>query len=316
MKPHAKTYCLLFICVLLLTSCAAKRPGWIRSIPQDKQYFYAVGIKTGASTLEEGKRSAVQQAVTELVEHFELQSRVKYEERKTELETKVMDEIRSLSGNVKIKGSLISEWHFEKTEEGRYDVYVLLRYPRVELKREMSRQQSEATEKISRIQGELIHGDKAAARGNVGEAINSFLTAVNLATLYDETSLHSRALERLNQLVSGIQIRVVSGNDQNIDISRKNDYKLVAKVVLKKDRDEIPVSGLPVRFSFPNDKGIEASSIKSDQEGMAIFRIPRLQSASKDYRVQARIDADQMFIIPSDLPMSDQKSVRHLFNLL
>jgi len=316
MKPLARVYCLIFFCFLLLISCAAKRPGWIRSIPQDEQYFYAVGIKTGASTLEEGKRSAVQQAVTELVEHFELQSSVKYEERKTELETKVMDEIRSLSGNVKIKGSLISDWHFEKTGDGRYDVYVLLRYPRVELEKERARQQSEATEKISSIQGALIRGDKAAARGDVGEAINSFLTAVNLAALYKESSLYSRAHERLNQLVSGIQIRVVSGNDQNIDISRKDDYELVAKVVLKKESDEVPISGLPVRFNFSNFKGIEATSIKSDQEGMVKFKIPRLHYASRDYRVQATIDADQMFIIPSDLPMPDRKSVRHLINLL
>jgi len=312
MKPLMKVYCLLFICILLLTSCAAKRPGWIMEVPKDKQYIYAVGMKTAAFSLEEGKRSAVQQAVTELVEHFELQSRVRYQERKTELETKVMDEIQSLSGDVKIRGSLISEWHFEKTNEGKYDVYILLRYPREELERERARQRNEAARKISQIQRALSNGENAEVNGNLTEAMNSYLTAVKLAAIFEDTALHSSAHEMLNQLVTGIQIRVVSGNDQTIDMSRKIDYQLVAKTVLKKGGYEIPLSDLPVKFSFPNDKGIEALSIKSDQDGMAIFRIPRLPTATKDYRVQATIDVDQMFIIPSDLSKSDQKSVRHL----
>src|SRR3989304_3146283 len=78
------------IAALLLTSCAvAGVPEWVKRAPADKGYLYFVGIKTGARTVEEGKRSAVRQAITELVEHLEAEVKTKFSEKRTELEAKV-----------------------------------------------------------------------------------------------------------------------------------------------------------------------------------------------------------------------------------
>lgn len=108
---------LLLELLFAVNAISSSLPKWVKKIPSDREYLYLVGISTGVKTLEDGKRSAVKQAITELTEHFEIHSNTRFRERKTELETKVLDEIDSYSGKVRIKGTILKDWYFEKTKE-------------------------------------------------------------------------------------------------------------------------------------------------------------------------------------------------------
>ena len=150
------SFCLLALELLFAANAVSgSLPKWVTKVPSDREHLYFVGINTGAQTLEDGKRSAVKQAIAELTEQFETRSNTRFRERKTELETKVLDEIESYSGKVRIKGTLLKDWYFEKTKDDRYDVYVLIQYPKTELEREKTRIQNEGAEKIATIRKAL-----------------------------------------------------------------------------------------------------------------------------------------------------------------
>lgn len=51
----------------LLDKSSEKKPEWISKIPQDRIYLYAIGVKTGASSLNEGIEKASANAAAEIV---------------------------------------------------------------------------------------------------------------------------------------------------------------------------------------------------------------------------------------------------------
>src|SRR4030065_2857775 len=66
-------------------SSAPVRPSWTSTPPPDsREYRYFVGIQSGASTLEEGKDSAVKDASSEIAEFLRSRIRSEYKERTTQ----------------------------------------------------------------------------------------------------------------------------------------------------------------------------------------------------------------------------------------
>jgi hypothetical protein len=140
-------------------------PGWVRTAPEDGQYFYAVGIRSDAPTLEEGKRSAAANAVEQLLERFGIRARARYRELKSELQTKVRDELASVSESVMLRDHYLFRWDYTSrrvSDRLSYDVYVLVRYPKTEWARERARLEQRALERRLRAHVQLavdLHED-------------------------------------------------------------------------------------------------------------------------------------------------------------
>ena len=78
----------LLLCQFIFSpaqSYAARKPNWIMNPPEDKRYIYVVGVATGVPSLQEGRKSAIGSAVSEIVQFFGYKSSVQFNEKKTEL---------------------------------------------------------------------------------------------------------------------------------------------------------------------------------------------------------------------------------------
>lgn len=288
---------------------------WPKKIPSDKEFLYFVGINTGAQTIEEGKRSAVKEAIAELTEHFGIRPNTRFHERKTEMETRVLDEIDWYSGNVRIKGTLLKDWYFEKTKDGRYNVYVLVQYPKTELEKEMTRLQNEASERAASVRKTLRQGDAAMAGGDVKTAFISFAEGLKGAVEAEDTSLHSEALARLRRLFEGLKIKAVSGVGQKGELYKGLKEPLIAKVFVLNNGMEIPVASVPVIFTLAKEEDKNADFVLTDEAGLAYYKITSIKP-SKNHIVTAIFDVDRFFPVPEGMTRSDREFINSYLDIL
>jgi hypothetical protein len=116
------------------SALAGKKPKWINKPPkEDDKYLYVVGGATGASSFQNGKATAINQAVSELLNFFGFTSSTKFSQKKTEISTKITEEIESASNKAQIKGTLVQELYYEQADNHTFNVFVLVRYPKAEL---------------------------------------------------------------------------------------------------------------------------------------------------------------------------------------
>lgn len=269
-------------------------PKWVTNTPEDREYLYVVGIKTGALALEEGKRSAINQAVTELTEHFEVRSKTRYYEKKTEIETRLLDEIDSRSSDTKLKGVLLKDWYFEKSEKG-FDVYVLVQYPKAELEKERQRAQNILAEKTSSVRRLLNGGMDAWGRGDATAAFLALANALKEANDMDDEGFHQEALGRLRDLLQSIEIEAISVESQKAEIFKKLKEPLVARVFIKRGGFEIPLKGVPIQFNASWDEG-KGDIVYTDEKGLASYQGLKVKTQSGPIVVTA---SPELIFLPS-----------------
>ena len=312
---HFKIILLIYLIILGNISAFAKeRPKWITEIPSDNRYIYTVGIKTNASTIEDDKRSAANQAIAELITRFGIKSKAQFNEKKTEIETKVSDEFASKTGEINIKGTYIKDWYFEKTEDGRYNVFVLLQYPKEELEKENARISRESAERMFLIDKALKKGLDAEKAGRIKDAFELYLSALNLIT-EDEDNRRPEAVNRLNNIVQKTRLIIVSGNKQKIKSFQNIENPLIVKVVFD-DVTAMPVSNVPVSFDFSEGSGELIKETFTNKDGEAGTEVTKIKPSSNNVSIKAVISAEQWLTTPSSLSQSARNTASALIEKL
>ncbi|MDI6704378.1 MAG: hypothetical protein QME40_06900 [bacterium] len=299
-------------------SYAAKKPKWIMKPPEDRQYIYVVGVATGAPSLQEGRRLAISNAVSEIVQFFGYKSSVKFNEKRTELYTKVMDQFEAISKGATIKGSFLDEWYFEEDKEkGTYDVFVLVRFPREEINREKARQKRKEAEKAYLSQKSLKEAKDAEAKGDIITSFAQYIQALRLSRdIEGGEVIHSQAVSSLNSLASRLQIQEVSGNNQQGELSKGLEKPLVIRVVLKGTTGETPIKDLPILFEFVQSSGVLTPRTRTNENGEASTQVTKIESLSDENMVKVALDVDQILPITSDLAEEDLRTLSSIITLL
>lgn len=279
--------------LILLTGCANK-PGWINQVPEDAYSVYVLGLSSGAPSVETGMKLAAGSAVEQLIDRFGIEAQARYREWKTELEAKVQDELESVSETVHLRGHLISDWHVvPRTVKGkaRFDVYVLLRYPKAEFARERARLRQHDLERRRQIRQAITEGDAATTTGDVSGAISAYLEAIRSASGKEEILSH-QAFQRLRSLIASLRIQILSGNEQVAIFPRGPAQPFVVTVHLQSGATAIPARGVPVTFRVLHEKGIKAFPVRTDSDGIAKWHIQDL--ARRANRILVRADLQGM----------------------
>lgn len=312
-----KSILIFYLIVLTAYGAFAKeRPKWITEIPSDNKYIYTVGIKTNASTIEDGRRSAANQAIAELVTRFGIKSKAQFNEKKTQLETKGSDEFASKTDEINIKGTYISDWYYEKTESGRYNVFVLLRYPKEELEKEKGRISRESAERMFLIDKALKKGIDAEKAGRINDAIEIYLSVLNLTAEDDDNKLkRSETINRLNNISQKLRLIIVSGNKQKIKSFKSIENPLIVKVIFD-DGIAMPVSNVPVSFDFSQGSGELNKETFTNKDGEAATEVAKVSPSSNNVYIKAAISAEQWITIPSNLSQSARNTASSLIEKL
>ncbi len=206
-KSVAGKWAVLFSIVFAIIGCGSQSqflketsapvpPSWIAASPADSNDLrYFVGIRTGASTLEEGKDSAVKDASGRIAGFLKSRVSSQFEETTTQLEQNLKQQLSARS-NAEVRGARVIDWYYEKVSRvdrafrvDRYDVYVLVSYPKVEVGREMERQAGEKRAIAGKAHGWYRKGMREEETRRYTEARESYLQVINELDALDEVML-------------------------------------------------------------------------------------------------------------------------------
>src|SRR5438132_10260519 len=136
------------------TSSSPKPPAWLAKTTSDSATLYFSGAKDGASSLEEGKGSALEAARSQAAQYIGVEISAEHSDVMSteEAENKAKDTVKSRA-NAMVRSAELADVYYEKIsrEAGsgtidRFDVWVLIRLPRGEIEKERQRQIAEQKE--------------------------------------------------------------------------------------------------------------------------------------------------------------------------
>ncbi len=178
---------------LLKEASAPTPPAWVKGPPADsRELRYFVGMRTGASTREEGIDSAVKDASGQIAGFLKSRVRTEFEETTTQVEQNLKQQISARSAVV-VRGAKVVDWYHVKTSRidrefrtERYDVYVLVAYPKEEMGREMERQADERRAVAGNALGWYRKGEREEEGKRYSDARESYLKAISELNSLDE----------------------------------------------------------------------------------------------------------------------------------
>ncbi|HEY4769187.1 MAG TPA: hypothetical protein VIH51_01135, partial [Myxococcales bacterium] len=134
------------------TSSSPRPPAWLAKAPSSSETLYFSGAKEGASSLEEGKTSAIESARSQAAQYIGVEISAEHHDVMSteEAENMARDTVKSRA-NAMLRSAELADVYYEKISRevgsgtvDRFDVWVLLKLPRSEVEKERQRQAQEA----------------------------------------------------------------------------------------------------------------------------------------------------------------------------
>jgi len=248
-----------------------KKPSWVtKEKKADDKYLYFSGIRTQAQRLEDGETDAVKNAARKIVEYFGQEGVILYEQKRTEIETQLLDQVK-FKGAAAVRAAKLQEMYYEKwqsTAKDRvqfsYDVYVLIRYPIKELEEEKAAQRKKAIELTKGALALSQNAARALAQERVRESISQYAKAldflsrvsvlVEISPVMNNETLRAEIRSDLEGIISKIKTEG-RGSGQEVIVKRPLKQPLILKVSYQEKEKSLPVRGLPISFGFVKGEG-------------------------------------------------------------
>ena len=268
-------------------------PSWVTTPPKEKDAIIVVGVAT-AINLEEARQAAILDAARQVVEYMATTLQVQGEKVRTEVESRLMEEMKFSSERVPLRGGMLKEWFFREVGD-QYQSFVLVRYPRKEIEEMKSSLQAVQAELVTRARMNIQKGDAAWKRGALMDALRNFSEALQAAGA-NHSILQSEARNRITSLFQGLEISIVSGDGQEVKPGGRAQ-PLVAGVTVLSGGKQMPAEGVPVRFSLVASVDKKSASAITDSNGEARINPDQLGMGSSigGHRVLAEIDDEMIF---------------------
>lgn len=164
------------------TSSSPKQPAWMTKTMSDSQTLYFSGAKEGASSMDEGKASAIEAARGQAAQYIGVEISASHSDVMSteEAENKAKDTVQSRA-TAMVRSAELADVYWEKIsrESGsgtidRYDVWALIRLPRAEIQKERDRQEAEARETAKASLGRYREGVAQSKAGDPLAALIRF----------------------------------------------------------------------------------------------------------------------------------------------
>ncbi len=290
---------------VLVEASQKKAPSWITEIPEDENYYYYVGTSKDTSSFDEGKKGALADALSQVVATIGIKvtSTSTVEERyfAEQYETTLQSELFT-EGRAKLQDAQLKEIYYEKYEnpDGStfYRVWVLVKYGKEDIRREQARLEEILRLKYTEVKNLEVQAEQQERKGELFKAVDSYVNAGIASLKIDEGDVFfDRDLVKASETLLRIQL-MKTGEDQVGFVGEPLEKPLELKVFFLRDDTHIPLSGVPVVFSYrvPKEKspGYKQFVIHTatDANGAASIRIDMIYEVNERNRVDARIDLD------------------------
>ena len=193
---------------------APTKPAWITQVPKQGDQLYFLGVKTCAESFDEAQEAAVRHALSEVAAYLgtTVQSMI------TEKSTDVSEEFRhdlSAKATAQVLGAKVVDTYYEKMTRNdgklqlqRFDLYVLVSYPRAAVAAERERQGQEALDRVKAAHGLYVQGQaKEKAQDYQGAADLYQRALVDLARVDQVVAMKEPGFETSAQLKVELETR-------------------------------------------------------------------------------------------------------------
>lgn len=276
----------------IASPAACPDPSWNRMVGKDDERITVIGIAT-ATELEAAQKRAAINAAAQVVQYTGITLQEKGNRIMTEVESRLMDDVRLSTGKVHLQGTLAQKFCYREVGGG-YEFFVLVRYPTNEI--EEIRKKIEGDQETSMLSARmgLRRGDRALEEGNFPGAMEEYTGALRTIQEMEDSALESEALNRISTLIQHLDVERVSQGEFRITPGVKPAEVLAVHVVLRKGADRIPMNGVPVAFSRTGTSGTKIATILTDAQGEARLEPERYEGRfpSGIHRIEAGLDLD------------------------
>lgn len=164
---------------IIRNSSAPNPPRWTQTLPQDQRYLYFVGAKSGAPSLEDGRSAALASALSQASQFIGVQvtANETVVDSTRAHESMVRSDVTAKAGGEVRSAELADSYHESlsrivgATQFDRFDVWVLVRFPREEADRERARQEEARRAEAKLAQARYEEARDASSRGDFRLAV-------------------------------------------------------------------------------------------------------------------------------------------------
>ena len=196
-------------------SSAPQPPRWVLVAPQDGQYLYFTGAKSGASSLDEGKAGALATALEQASQFIgvKVTAEGSYTMSTTDSENKARSDVTT-STQGQLRSAQLADAYYEATlrtvganEIDRYDVWVLVKLPKAEAEAERERRAKEKAAHATAAFAQFSQGKSAQTSGDLKTAVFYFKQgAAELGTLDEAVDLNQGGFATTRDLSNALQL--------------------------------------------------------------------------------------------------------------
>jgi len=292
---------------VLVEASQKKAPSWITEIPGEEDYYYYVGTSKDVSSFDEGKKGALADALSQVVATIGVEvttsSTVEEKYFAEKYETTLQSELFT-EGRAKLQDAELKEIYYEKYEKpdgsAFFRVWVLVKYGKEDIRREQARLEEILKLKYSEVKGLEEQARQHEENGELFKAVDSYVNASIASLKIDDGDVFfDRNLVKASEDLLRIQLQK-TGEDQVGFVGEPLERPLELKVFYLRDETQIPLSGVPVIFSYRVPK-VKSPGYKqyithtsTDSKGLASLRIDMIYEVNERNRVDARIDLQPM----------------------
>ncbi len=294
----------------LFERSARKKPEWIVRLPPSDRFFYATGFATSATSLAEGKKAAAMAAVEEIVAYFGLQTSTRFQEKRTNLVTEVLNLIDS-SAAARVTSGRMAELYFEHYRDispdkiqDLYDVYVLFRVPMEEIEAERAWIIEERSKAVEQAEAALENVSEASLGEDfIGGIARLSGTYRHLARVVPSSGMLNRLETRLGEIAArtSLTLEVLDPAPEG----GSNVPRLRARAALLGTSGAIPIKNLPLAFEVTQGAGVVEATRVTNEEGEAEVVLTRPVGIFPGTVVQVRLHPSILPALPS-LPETEK----------
>jgi len=280
-----------------------KVPSWITEIPEDENYYYYVGTSKDAASFDKGKKGALADALSQVVATIGIKvttsSTVEEKYFAEQYETTLQSELFT-EGKARLQDAELKEIYYEKYENpdgsAFFRVWVLLKYGKEDVRQEQARLEEILKLKYGEVTGLEEKARQQEKNGELFKAVNSYINASAASLKIDDGDVFfDRNLVWASEVLLRIQLQKF-GEDQVGFVGEQLERPLELKVFFLRNETQIPLSGVPVVFSYRVPK-VKSAGYKqivthtaTDENGIASLQIDIVYEVNERNRVDARID--------------------------
>jgi len=288
--------------IKLIEKSKRKKPKWITLPPEEKGYYYFIGVSQNNKNLGEGINKAIEEALKQVLSTIGVVVGARTYIEKTMKEdrtiSKIIDEYKEV-GRAKLRGHKIREIYTEtyldtETGERFYDVYVLLRYSEKEIKKERDRIKRIQAENRKVSQKYLEEAKEFEKNGKIFNAFKKYSDVINV--LQDQPGIYqyNNALIGIKRILNGI---VLKGKQEKRTIIVLGNCRIHEK--------SFPLDGIKLKAEISKGEGeIEVSSIF--ENGKCEFKIKKIKFEGGIAEITVFLDKEQFLSLLKNAYLSNQ----------